>query len=59
MFADITSVVATLSALVGLASLLVYLYFVRRSDFAAAREEALALAETRRETIRDLRARLE
>lgn len=36
-----------------LATLFAYLYFVRRSDLVAAREEALALADTRRQMIRD------
>jgi hypothetical protein len=35
------------------------LYFGRRSDLAVAREEALALAETRREVIDELRERLD
>jgi uncharacterized protein (DUF3084 family) len=59
MSAVVTTVIAALSAFAALASLFLYLYFIRRSDLAAAREEALALAETRREVIRDLRGRLE
>src|SRR5262249_35961510 len=47
-----------LSALTAVASLVAYLYYVRRSDLVAAREEALALAETRRQVISDLRERL-
>jgi argininosuccinate lyase len=58
MSAVVSTVVAALSAFAALASLFLYLYFGRRSDLAAAREEALALAETRREVIRDLRGRL-
>jgi hypothetical protein len=54
----VTTAVAALSALTGVASFLVYLYFGRRSDLVAAREEALALAETRRQVIHDLRERL-
>jgi DNA anti-recombination protein RmuC len=59
MSAVVTTVIAALSAFAALASLFLYLYFGRRSDLAAAREEALALAETRRQVIRDLEARLE
>lgn len=59
MSAVATTVIAALSAFAALASLFLYLYFIRRSDLAAAREEALALAETRREVIRELRGRLE
>jgi hypothetical protein len=59
MSAVVTTVIAALSAFAALASLFLYLYFGRRSDLAAAREEALALAETRRQVIRELRARLE
>jgi hypothetical protein len=52
------TLVAALSAVAAIGSFLAYLYFVRRSDANAAREEALALAETRREVIGDLRGRL-
>jgi hypothetical protein len=58
MSAVVTIAVAALSAVTGVASLFAYLYFVRRSDLVAAREEALALAETRRQVIRELRERL-
>jgi hypothetical protein len=58
MSAVVTTAVATLSAVTAVASLFAYLYFVRRSDLVAAREEALALAETRRQVIRELRERL-
>jgi hypothetical protein len=58
MSALVTTFIAALSAFAAVASLLLYLYFGRRSDFAAAREEALALAETRREVIAELRARI-
>lgn len=58
MSAVVTTVVAALSAFAALASLFLYLYFGRRSDLAAAREEALALAETRGEVIDDLRTSL-
>lgn len=52
------TLVAALSAVATIGSFLVYLHFVQRSNANAAREEALALAETRREVIADLRARL-
>ena len=58
MSAVATTAVAALSAITAVASFLAYLHFVRRSDLVAAREEALALAETRRQVIRDLRERL-
>jgi hypothetical protein len=58
MSAVVTTVIAALSAFAALASLFLYLYFGRRSDLAAAREEALALAETRRQVIGDLQGRL-
>ena len=49
---------ATVSALVAVASLLVYLHATRRSDQDSAREEAVALAEMRGELIAELRAPL-
>jgi hypothetical protein len=55
----VAQVIAALSAFTALASVLLYLYFGRRSEFAAAREEALALAETRRQVIADLQSRLD
>jgi hypothetical protein len=58
MSAVVTIAVAALSAVTAVASLFVYLYYVRRSDLVAAREEALALAETRRQVIGELRERL-
>jgi len=58
MSAVVSTVVAALSAFAALASLFLYLYFGRRSDLVAAREEALALAETRRQVIGELRGRL-
>jgi hypothetical protein len=58
MSAVVTTAIAALSAVAAVGTFFVYLYFVRRSDLAAAREEALALAETRRQVIRELRDRL-
>jgi hypothetical protein len=56
------SVAATLvtdvSAVVGIVSLLAYLYSLRGTVRSAAREEALALAEARKETIAELEHRL-
>ncbi len=59
MSAFVTSAIAALSAFAALASLFLYMYFGRRSDMAIAREEAVDLAETRREVINELRERLE
>jgi hypothetical protein len=50
--------IAAASAAAAVGTFLAYLYFARRSDAHAAREEALALAETRGEVIVDLRQRL-
>jgi DNA anti-recombination protein RmuC len=50
--------IAAASAAATVATFFAYLYFARRSDAHAAREEALALAETRREVIVDLRQRV-
>jgi hypothetical protein len=57
MSALLAQIIAALSALTALASVFLYLYFGRRSELSAAREEALALAETRRQVIADLRRR--
>ena len=54
----IASLVAVLAGLATIGSFLAYLYFVQRSKANDARDEALALAETRREVIADLRAQL-
>jgi hypothetical protein len=50
--------IAAASAAAAVATFFAYLYFARRSEAHAAREEALALAETRGEVIVDLRGRL-
>jgi hypothetical protein len=50
--------IAVLSGVATIGGFLAYLYFVQRSNANAARDEALALAETRREVIADLRAQL-
>jgi hypothetical protein len=59
MFGVVAQVIAALSAFTALASVSLYLYFGRRSELSAAREEALALAETRRQVIADLERRLD
>src|SRR6266542_2433480 len=58
MSAVVTIAIAALSAVATAGTFFAYLYSVRRSDLVAAREEAIALAETRRQTIRELRERL-
>src|SRR5712691_8686866 len=50
--------IATLSAVATIGGFFAYLYFLQRSDASVAREEALSLAETRREVIADLRKQL-
>jgi hypothetical protein len=59
MSAVVAQVLAALSAVTAAASVFLYLYFGRRSELSAAREEALALAETRRQVIVDLQKRLD
>ena len=50
--------IAAASAAATVGTFFAYLYFVQRSEAHAAREEAMALAETRGEVIVDLRRRL-
>ena len=50
--------IAAASAAAAVGTFLAYLYFARRSEAHAARDEALALASTRGEVIVDLRQRL-
>jgi hypothetical protein len=50
--------IAAASAAAAVGTFLAYLYFARRSEAHAARDEALALANTRGEVIVDLRQRL-
>lgn len=52
------TIVAAISAAAAVGTLLVYVYVAHRADIDAAREEALALAETRRQAIADLERRL-
>lgn len=58
MFAQAPTIIAALSAATAVGTFLAYLFVARRADISAAREEALALAETRAEVIAELRARL-
>jgi hypothetical protein len=55
----VATFIAAISAFAAVGSALLYLYAARRADLVVAREEALALAETRRQVIDELRARLE
>jgi hypothetical protein len=59
MSAVVAQVVAALSGFTALASVLLYLHFGRRSELSTAREEALALAETRGQVIAELQRRLD
>ena len=59
MSAVVSTVIAALSAFAAVASVFLYLRFGRRSELASAREEALALAETRRQVIGELQGRLD
>jgi hypothetical protein len=59
MSAAVAQVIAVLSALAAVASVFLYLHFGRLSERSAARDEALALAETRRQVIVDLQRRLD
>jgi multidrug efflux pump subunit AcrA (membrane-fusion protein) len=55
----VTLTIAAVSAIVAVGSLLLSLHASHRSDRDSAREEALALAETRKQMIDELRAQLE
>jgi hypothetical protein len=55
---SIATIVAVVSAAAAVGTLLVYIHVARRTDIDAAREEALALAETRRQAIAELERRL-
>ena len=59
MSVGVSTVIAAVSAVAAVASAFLYFHFGRKSELAAAREEALDLAETRRQVIVDLRGRLE
>src|ERR671935_2109727 len=53
-----TTLISALSVAAAVAGLLAYIYALRRTNQTAARDEALALAETRRQTVNELRRRL-
>jgi hypothetical protein len=53
-----TTVISAVSAAAALATVLAYLYGLRRADQTAARDEALALAETRGQMLTELRRRV-
>jgi predicted transcriptional regulator len=53
-----TTFVGAVSAAIAFAALLAYVYGLRRSNQVAARDEALALAETRGQMIAELRRRV-
>jgi hypothetical protein len=55
----VSPTLAVVSAIVAVVSLLLYLHSTRRSDQDSARDEALALAETRRQLVAELRTALE
>jgi hypothetical protein len=59
MVASSLSIVNAASAVIALASLLAYLLAFRTTAGSAARDEALALAETRAQTILELRRSIE
>jgi hypothetical protein len=59
MVAATATLVTTVSAAAALVSLVAYLYSLRRAEQTAAREEALALAETRKQMVAELRQRVE
>src|SRR6266496_3043911 len=59
MLAATATLISAVSAAAALVGLFAYLYGLRRADRSAAREEALALAETRREMVTELRERLD
>ncbi len=52
------TLIGAVSAAAAVAAVLIYLYGLRRADQTAARDEALALAETRRQTVNELRRRV-
>jgi hypothetical protein len=58
MLAASTTVISVISATAALAGVLAYIYGLRRTSQATARDEALALAETRRQMVNELRRRL-
>lgn len=58
MVSDLTTLIGAVSAAAAVAGVVAYVYWLRRADQTSARDEALALAETRRQTMDELRRRL-
>jgi uncharacterized membrane protein YccC len=58
MLSDSTTLVSAVSAAAAIAGVLAYVYGLRRADQTSARDEALALAETRRQMVEELGRRL-
>jgi biopolymer transport protein ExbB/TolQ len=53
-----TTLIGAVSAAAAVAGVLVYVYGLRHANQTAARDEALALAETRRQIVNELRRRV-
>jgi hypothetical protein len=53
-----TTLIGAVSAAAAVAGVVVYVYGLRRANQTAARDEALALAETRRQMVNELRRRV-
>ena len=53
-----TTLIGAVSAAAAIAGVLAYVYGLRRADQTSARDEALALAETRRQMVDELRRQL-
>jgi len=58
MLSSDTTLISAISASAALAGVLAYAYGLRRANQTAARDEALALAETRRQVVEELRRRV-
>jgi len=58
MLSASTTLIGAVSAAAATAGVLVYVYGLRRANQTAARDEALALAETRRQMVNELRRRV-
>lgn len=53
-----TTLIGAVSAAAAVAGVVIYFLGLRRADQTSARDEALALAETRRQTVEELRRRV-
>lgn len=58
MLSASTTLIGAVSAAAAVAGVVVYVYGLRRANQTAARDEALALAETRRQMVNELRRRV-